>query len=247
MILGLEIDIVEPVAHPIFDYEKAYKFCAMIPLQLKHTIDYTDNIATMIVGGSKVTKPLLEKISKRPNRFYETYGMTETITHVAVRQLKSANHAGESFFHALPNVSFSVNQNHCLEIHAPNLLDEVLVTNDVVELKDETHFKWKGRLDHVINSAGIKLFPEQIEDKLQPFIQQRYIIAGVEDATLGEKLVLVVENPDLDKEELLKHLRAEKSFTKFEIPKTILTLEAFVETVNGKIQRSKTLKAALSK
>ena len=107
MILGLEIDCVEPSAHPLFDYEKHYDFCAMIPLQLKHTINYTHNIKTIIVGGSKVTQPLLERIENSNSRFYETYGMTETVTHVAVRQLTSKASKGERYFNALPNVTFS--------------------------------------------------------------------------------------------------------------------------------------------
>ena len=137
MILGLEIDCVEPSSQPIFDYEKKYQFCAMIPLQLKHTLDYTDNIETMIVGGSKVTQPLLNRIADRPNRFFETYGMTETITHVGVKRLPSRNYGGQRHFHALPNVKFSQDDRGCLIIHAPNLLDEALVTNDIVDLKDE--------------------------------------------------------------------------------------------------------------
>ncbi|MEM1001559.1 MAG: AMP-binding protein, partial [Bacteroidota bacterium] len=171
MILGLEIDIVEPTAQPIFDYDKQYQFCAMIPLQVKNTLGYSHNIETMIVGGSKVTKSLLEKIATRPNRFFETYGMTETITHVGVKRLKSLDFTGQRYFHALPNVSFSQDERSCLVIHAPNLIDEDLVTNDIVELKSDQAFKWKGRFDNVINSAGVKLFPEQIEDKLQTYLQ----------------------------------------------------------------------------
>ena len=245
MILGLEIDIVEPSAHPIFDYEKHYQFCAMIPLQLKNTLSYVNNIETMIVGGSKVTKPLLDKIKQCPNRFYETYGMTETITHVAVRQLKSKDYPGEDQFNALPNVQFSLDDRNCLIIHAPNLIDEALITNDIVELKGEKAFKWKGRFDNVINSAGVKLYPEQIEDKLQQHIDHRYIVAGIDDEALGEKLVLIVEDANLDTNDLLDRINQDKEFTKFEIPKLVLKSEKFVQTVNGKIQRNRTLKEAL--
>lgn len=245
MILGLEIDCVEPSAHPIFDYEKHYDFCAMIPLQLKHTINYTGRIKTIIVGGSKITKPLLEKIKGCTSKFYETYGMTETVTHVAVRQLASKGHKGEPFFKALPHVTFSQDDRKCLVINASKLVKEELTTNDIVDLKSETSFKLLGRYDNVINSGSVKLFPEQIEDKLQPVIDERFIVAGEDDATLGEKLILIVENPRDSIESIENRIKQLKGLTRFEVPKKIYTIDKFSETVNGKIQRSKTIESVL--
>jgi O-succinylbenzoic acid--CoA ligase len=245
LVLGLEIDFVEPSAHPIFDYEKHYDFCAMIPLQLKHTINYTQNIKTMIVGGSKVTKPLLERIKMSTSRFYETYGMTETVTHVAVRQLESKNNKGEPCFRALEHVKFEQDDRKCLIIHAPKLVKDPLVTNDIVDLKSETSFNLIGRFDNVINSGGVKLFPEQIEEKLQPVIDERFIVASEDDAVLGEKLILIVENPRDSVESIAKRIKYLKGLTKFEVPKEIYTIDKFKETVNGKIQRKKTIKAAI--
>ncbi len=245
MILGLEIDCVEPSAHPIYDYEKHYDFCAMIPLQLKHTINYTDNIKTIIVGGSKVTKPLLEKIKGCKSKFYETYGMTETVTHVAVRQFQSQASEGDLLFNALPNVSFGQDDRKCLVINASKLVKDALVTNDIVDLKSETSFKLLGRFDNVVNSGGVKLFPEQIEDKLQPVIDERFIVAGEEDTTLGEKLILIVENPRDSVESIGKRIKHLKGLTKFEVPKEIYISDKFIETVNGKIHRNKTIDAVL--
>ncbi len=245
MILGLEIDFVEPSAHPIFDYEKHYDFCAMIPLQLKHTLKYTYNIKTIIVGGSKVTLPLLERIKDCNSRFFETYGMTETVTHVAVRQLPSKVSKGKKYFNAIPNVTFSQDERQCLIIKASNLVDEPLVTNDIVDLKSETSFQLLGRYDNVINSGGVKLFPEQIEDKLQPAIDERFIVAGEEDEKLGERLVLIVENPRDSADSIANRIRYIKGLTKFEVPKHIYITDKFVETVNGKIQRAKTIESVL--
>ncbi len=245
MILGLEIDCVEPSAHPIFDYEKKYDFCAMIPLQLKHTINYTENIKTIIVGGSKVTKPLIEKIKANTSRFFETYGMTETVTHVAVKQLESKAGKSDNYFKALPNVSFKKDERDCLIINASKLVNEALVTNDIVDLKSDTSFMLLGRFDNVINSGGVKLFPEQIEEKLQPVIDERFIIAGEDDDTLGEKLILIVENPRDSVESIAKRIKYLKGLTKFEVPKEIYIADKFVETVNGKIQRNKTIKTVL--
>lgn len=245
MILGLDIDFVEPSAHPIFDYEKHYDFCAMIPLQLKHTLKYTYNIKTIIVGGSKVTQPLLERIKTCNSRFFETYGMTETVTHVAVRQLHSKASKGEKYFNAIPNVTFSQDDCQCLVISAPKLLGEPLVTNDMVALKSETSFQLLGRYDNVINSGGVKLFPEQIEDKLQPVIDERFIVAGEEDEALGERLVLIVENPRDSADSIANRIRFIKGLTKFEVPKHIYITDKFVETVNGKIQRAKTIESVI--
>ncbi|WP_299367321.1 AMP-binding protein [Winogradskyella sp.] len=245
MVLGLEIDHVEPSAHPIFDYEKHYDFCAMIPLQLKHTINYTYNIKNIIVGGSKITQPLLERIKNSSSKFYETYGMTETVTHVAVRRLSSKISKGEAFFNALPNVTFSQDDRQCLIVNAPKLVDEPLITSDIVDLKSETSFDLLGRIDNVINSGGIKLFPEQIEDKLQPVIDERFIVAGEEDDALGERLVLIVENPRDTAKSIANRIRFIKGLTKYEVPKHIYITDKFVETVNGKIQRNETIKSVL--
>ncbi|WP_411894948.1 AMP-binding protein [Winogradskyella sp. A2] len=245
MILGLEIDCVEPSAHPIFDYEKQYDFCAMIPLQLKHTINYTQNIKTIIVGGSMITKPLLEQIKHSSSKFYETYGMTETVTHVAVRKLESESGKGEKLFNALPDVTFDKDERNCLIINASKLVEESLVTNDIVELTSETSFKLLGRYDNVINSGGVKLFPEQIEKKLQPVIDERFILAGEDDGTLGEKLILIIENPRDSKDSIENRIKHLKGLTKYELPKEIYLIDRFVETVNGKIQRNKTIKKVL--
>jgi O-succinylbenzoic acid--CoA ligase len=245
LVLGLELDFVEPSSQPIFDYKKSYDFCAMVPLQLKHTISYVQNIKTVIVGGSMVTKPLLEKIKDATSQFYETYGMTETVTHVAVRALESKLNNGEKHFNALPNVNFSQDDRQCLMIHAPKLVNDVLITNDIVDLKSETSFKLIGRFDNVINSGGVKLFPEHIEEKLQPIIKERYIVAGSEDTELGEKLVLIIENPADSVEVISKHINGLNTLEKFEIPKKIYTLDKFPETPTGKIQRKKTLKAVI--
>lgn len=247
MILGLELDVVEPTASPVFDLNTRYKFCAMTPLQVKNTLGRLENIDTVIVGGSKVTKTLRDKIAECPNRFFETYGMTETITHIAVKRLKSKSFNGQRHFHGLPNVNFTQDDRGCLIIHAPKLIDEALVTNDIVDLKSKQSFKWNGRFDNVVNSAGVKLYPEQIEDKLHPVINERYIITGMHNEDLGEQLVLVVETSNLDTDALRKMIENTKGLSKFEVPKLILSLDQFVDTDNGKVQRGKTLAAALKK
>lgn len=245
LVLGLEIDFVEPAAHPIFDYDITYDFCAMIPLQLKHSIGHIHNIKNIIVGGSKVTKPLIEKIKGCEPKFYETYGMTETVTHVAVRSLESKSGEKEHYFNALENIKFEQDERNCLVIHAPKLVKETLVTNDIVDLQSETSFKLLGRFDNVVNSGGVKLFPEQIEDKIQPVIKQRFILAGEEDTDLGEKLVLIIEKPTDSEDNILNAIKDLKTLDKFEVPKKIYSIEKFPETNNLKVQRKKAIEMVL--
>ena len=247
IILGLEIDIVAPRVRPVFNINTHYRFCAMTPLQVYNPLDRLANIDTTIIGGSKVTRALRDQLSKRPNRFFETYGMTETITHIAVKQLKSIDYKEQDCFHALPNVTFAKDNRNCLVIHAPKLMEDAVVTNDVVDLKNKYAFKWIGRFDNVVNSAGIKLYPEQIEDKLQCLFTERYMVAGIDDENLGEQLVLIVETANLDKDALLLKIRNIKLLSKYEVPKLILILDEFIETTNGKVQRRETLMAALRK
>ncbi|WP_353777776.1 AMP-binding protein [Winogradskyella sp. 3972H.M.0a.05] len=233
MILGLEIDTVEPTTLPVFNHGKHYDFCAMIPMQLSNTINHLQNISTVIVGGAKVSAKLSEAIQTCPSRVYETYGMTETITHVAVKRL---NGNSDTYFNILPNVSISLDERQCLKIDAPHLCTETIVTNDVVELHSNTEFELLGRFDNVINSGGLKINPEQIEQQLESKIEDNFFVSSLPDETLGEKLVLVLESEDntLDAsvfERLEKH----------HVPKEVICIPKFVYTASGKVQRSKTM------
>jgi O-succinylbenzoic acid--CoA ligase len=245
LILGLEIDMIEPTSQPIFKTDTSYDFCAMVPLQVENSISSINTIKTLIIGGSKVNRPLLDKLRSKTSRFYETYGMTETVTHVAVKQLDSIGYKGDENFNALTDIMFQVDERNCLVIDAPKLLSKTLITNDIVDLQSRTSFRLLGRYDNVINSGGVKLFPEQIEEKLQDIIKERFIIASEKDTRLGEKLILIVENPEDSIAQILSNIKGLKTLDKFEIPKKIYTLTKFLETASGKIQRFKTLKAVL--
>ena len=106
------------------------------------------------------------------------------------------------------------------------LLDDKIVTNDIVALIDRKRFKWLGRYDNIINSGGIKLLPEIIEAKLANSFKERYFVYGVPDEQLGEKLVLVIESK-LSVQEIQKKLAVNTSLKRFEKPKTILTTPKF--------------------
>ncbi|WP_179345169.1 AMP-binding protein [Winogradskyella ursingii] len=244
IVLGLEIDMVKPTSQPVFDEDKPYDFCAMVPLQVGNILDKTENIKTIIIGGSRIPMKVLERLESGKSKYYETYGMTETITHVAVKQLESKASNGEPYFSALPNVKFQIDNRNCLIIDAPKLKVENLVTNDVVELFSDQKFELLGRHDNVVNSGGVKLYPEQIEKKLQSILNQRFIVAGEEDSELGERLILIVENPSKSIAEIKSQIDNLEELDKFEIPKAIYSINKFEETASGKIQRTKSIKTA---
>jgi len=149
----------------------------------------------------------------------------------------------EICFKALPNITLSTDERNCLIIKAPQLNNDTIITNDVVELKTYKKFVWKGRHDNVINTGGIKLFPEEIENRLQLLIGDRFFVAGIPDDSLGDKLILVIESEydKIAKLSLMEDLTHIKSLSKYEIPKEIYFLPQFIETDTSKIQRKKTL------
>ncbi len=237
--LGWDIDVIESTANPLQEITKEYDFSAMVPLQLRNSILKINQIKTLIVGGGLVSRDLEKAIQTVTTSCYATYGMTETITHVAVKKLNKFTHLEQqsvSVYKTLPDVTISKDTRNCLVIRAPKISDENIITNDVIELISKSEFNWKGRLDHVINSGGVKLHPEEIEQKLLHTIHSRFFIAGVPDEILGEKCILIIEgeNYQITKKHFSK-------LSRFEIPKAIFFIPKFIETGSGKIQRLKTL------
>ncbi len=235
MILGLEMDLVEPTSQPIFDYDKVYHFTAMLPMQLQSTLSYLHNVKTIIVGGSSVSKHLIDLTQPLKPKVYATYGMTETATHIALKPLN--NQLQEAYFRVLPKVSISQDERGCLVIDAPKVSKEKIITNDLVKLHSPTEFEWLGRIDNVINSGGVKLFPEQIEEKLKGKIPNQFFIASEPDAMLGEQLILVLES-----DSNILDASIFDGLDKFEIPKKIYAISKFKMTSTGKIKRAENLK-----
>lgn len=226
MVLGWEIDTVEPFSDPLKDNSKVYNFVAMVPLQVENSLDKLDRIKTLLIGGAPLNIKLSSMLIELGSNAYESYSMTETVTHVALKKV------GDKSFSVLPNVKISVDNRSCLIINAPKLNSEELVTNDVVEIISETKFIWKGRVDNVINSGGIKLFPEQIEEKLVNKIQNRFFVAGIPDEVFNEKLVLFIEG-----EEFKLDASIFDALDKYEKPKKVFFVNKFLETETGKIKR----------
>lgn len=228
MTLGLYLDVVEPNSAPL--ESKKYNFVAMVPLQVANSLDKLHLVSTLLIGGTKVSFQLAESILKTNCRAYESYGMTETISHIAIKSI------GEKEFTVLPNVTISIDNRNCLVIEALELTTDKIITNDIVEILNPTQFILKGRIDNVINSGGVKIFPEEIEDKLAKYITARFFIASKPDEKLGEKVILVIEGKSFELDTIIF-----SNLSKYQIPKEIIFVDEFVETETNKINRKKTL------
>lgn len=239
---GAELYTVQPSANPLLHINGHFDLAAMVPMQvdtiLSHPVSFSrfKAIRQVLVGGAPVSPSLEERLQQIESVCFATYGMTETVSHVALRALNGPQHADTYF--ALGQIHFSRDERECLVIHTPHLHEKHFITNDIVSVKDATHFQWHGRIDHVINSGGVKLFPEWIESQLSTLLSQRFFITSQPDEQLGQKAILVIEAPPLspDKEnELMGQIRTK--LPAYSIPKAIHYLEHFQETYSGKIIR----------
>lgn len=231
LIIGWDVYLATPSAMPLERDDKVYDFAAMVPLQAAQSFSKLSQIKKIILGGGRVSPVLAVKLQALPIEIWETYAMTETVTHIAARRV------GELAFETLPDVSIETDERGCLIIDAPKVSDGKVITNDLVSITGENTFIWLGRFDNVINSGGIKLYPEQIEEKLSQHIAQRFFVYGLPDDALGQKLVLVIEGEPFVPDDGFYTL-----FDKYEKPKEIICIPKFAETETGKVKRAETLK-----
>ncbi len=257
---GMDLWVVSPASNPLETVSIAVDFMAMVPLQIQTLLEQSDagkiqqlNQAKAILIGGGVVSPALEtKIRQMLScPVYSTYGMTETVSHVALRRL-NGDKASE-YYHTLPGIEIQQDARGCLMVKGAVSQHQWLSTNDRVALHDARCFLWLGRVDNVINSGGVKIQAEMLEQKLMPVMDslcpgRAFMIAGIPDARLGDKVGLLVEGKSLSKkiqEELLKNF--EKLLHPYEKPRQIISLSSFVLTPTGKINRHATLTAALSR
>ena len=228
----LSIDLVKPSSKPLqYINKQHYDFSSMVPFQVEKSLSKISQIKTLLIGGAPVSKSLALKLVGNESKIYETFGMTETVSHFAVKNLSK----GESYFSILPGISISLDKRNCLIVHAPKLNQEKLITNDVVLLLSSKKFIWIGRYDNIINSGGIKIHPEDLEKQIGTQLKSRYFISSIKDKKLGEKVVLVIEGK-----------KTKVNFNWGEIepikqPKSIFFIDKFIETKSGKIKRKKTI------
>lgn len=251
---GMPLLVVPPSSTPLQEISEAIDFTALVPLQLKSMLETPElylaqlnRMKAILVGGAAVDASLENLIREKLSApVFSTYGMTETVSHIALRRLNGAS--ASDVYELLPGIAVKKDARGCLSIRGTVSQNQWLHTNDLVELPDEHHFRWLGRVDNVVNSGGIKIYTERIEEKLSEAMQamginRTFFLAGLPDEKLGEKLCIMIEGKKTigDAQEkkmsawMMTHLHP------YEVPKKIFYLPAFVYTPTGKIQRKKSV------
>ncbi len=238
LVSGLDLTCLAPkldLSQSILSLSSEFDFCAMTPLQVETTLDQSpeaiSKIGSLIIGGAPISAALQERIALLDTMCFATYGMTETITHVAMRAL---NHpAPEQHYTAIEGVRFET-EDGCLVIYADHIDQAVVKTTDIVELMSDRSFVWKGRADHVINRGGVKLHPELIELQLAPALSQRFFIGRRGADQVGEEPVLIIEGSEKDLDDIYAVLNR---LPKLWRPAEVHFVSRLEKTESGKIIR----------
>ncbi len=238
----LKLKIAEPSLKPVENLDEEIDFCAMTPLQVENSLEKLHLIKNLIIGGAAVSESLKSKIQQMnlspSNRIFETYGMSETLSHIGLKQLMPEQ---EDYFTVFENVSISLDDRGCLKIFAPNVNADELQTNDLVDIRNEKQFKFLGRIDNVINSGGAKIFPETLETLVKKELPNEAVFMGLPDESLGQKLILIIEGNKSD--ELIKTVMDIPFDKNFHKPKEIIFISEIPRTPNGKVNRMELYKS----
>ncbi len=230
-----------PISNRIL-LDKNVDLLAIVPSQVESLVENVNatKVRNLIIGGAPLSQNRACKLLEHGYNAFISYGMTETCSHIALAHIdKGMVKDGIARYHTMPGIRVSTDERGCLEISAPHLSVKKVITNDICEVLDEHNFIWKGRIDFAINSGGKKLFPEEMERLISPFMPTPFYIVGIPDEKWGEIAVVVMEysgEDDFDEASLLSILR--RSFDDHSIiPKRIFPVKRLPRTANGKIKR----------
>lgn len=240
----LRLTSVRPSSHPLADDALPhFTFAAMVPMQVYNTLkvpcerERLMRIRHLIIGGGAISDELAQMIKPLPNAVWSTYGMTETLSHIALRRLNGPD--ASLWYTPFDGVGISLNADGCLVIDAPEVCAEPLVTNDIAQLRTDdrtgkTLFRIKGRKDNVVCSGGIKIQIEEVEETLRPHLSSPFMIVKRQDEMLGEKAILLTESADLTHiEEICRN-----TLPKYWVPREFLHIDHLPLTETGKPKRS---------
>lgn len=236
LVAGLELIPREPSGHPMADIDFPLRFAAMIPLQVYNTLQVAEErrrlcqTEILLIGGGAIDKELEQQLRQLPNQVYSSYGMTETLSHIALRRLNGPDTS--DYYTPFPSVKLSLSPDNTLVIDAPLVAQAPLITNDVAELLPDGRFRIIGRKDNIINSGGIKVQTEVIEEQLRRIIPYDLAITSIPDPKFGEIIVLLVTSSQ----------ETAKGFDlgvlpKYQRPKHLLAVNTIPLTGTGKIDR----------
>lgn len=239
LVAGLNLIVRPASGHPLSDIEEPLRFAAMVPLQVYNTLrvpeekERLEQTDILIIGGGAVDDTLEAEISALPTAVYSTYGMTETLSHIALRRLNGDT--ASKHYYPFPSVELSLSAESTLVIKAPLICGEVLQTNDIACLYPDGSFTIAGRKDNVINSGGIKIQAEEMEKRLRPFIPVPFVVTSVPDPRLGQALTLLIAG-QVDVRELESKLQM--VLDAYHRPRHIFMTESIPQTENGKTDRA---------
>jgi O-succinylbenzoic acid--CoA ligase len=247
MVWDCPITLVEPNANPLLGLAEQFTFVALVPLQVEASLakeksrKLLQSIPQVLIGGAALPHKTQQRLVQQGIRAWQSFGMTETVSHIALAPIEE----GELVYQALPGVAIGINEQDCLWIQSPMSGTERTQTNDIIELRSKNAFAWLGRADFVVNSGGIKLFPEQLERRIAPLLEETcpgcaYFLFGENDSRLGEQLVLYVEGNGEENKRLALEAALEQILGKYEVPKKVYFKSAFAYTPTRKINRHAT-------
>ena len=257
----LHLISVSPSGHPLKDINEEITFAAMVPMQVYNTLQVPEererltHIRHLIIGGGAIDASLEKELQALPGNIaiWSTYGMTETLSHIALRRINGAE--ASEWYQPFDSVKISQTEEGCLVIDAPLVCAETLVTNDIVEIEsyiynkvEKLRFRIKGRKDNVICSGGIKIQIEEVEALLKSHLEKPFMLAKKKDEKFGEIAVLLTEDEDLKKvEATIRRLLSGKSDDsnksseskshKYWIPREFRYVEHLPLTETGKPKR----------
>ena len=236
-LFDLTLYVTNVTSNPLANLNQPIDFVAMVPLQVEEALQKNPEklnlIKHLIIGGAPVSDELVEQIQNYSCHAYSTFGMTETVSHIALKNLKEKS----APYRAIGNTKLSTIDD-CLVIDNTDLQIYNLKTTDIVELIDEKSFHWLGRADFVINSGGVKIHPEEVERKIKNRIKSTdFIISSLPDQKLGNKVIFIGEK-HLDRTELKAEI--EQELSKYERPKAYFFISSLKRTASGKIDRIQT-------
>ena len=239
LVANLKLIPVAPSGHPLKDLKETPTFAAMIPMQVYNTLQVPEErailmgIKHLIIGGGAIDSSLAEALKDFPNHVWSTYGMTETLSHIALRKLNGEDTS--DWYTPFENVKIRLSEERTLIIHAPNVCKEDLKTNDIAEINEEGKFRILGRKDNTINSGGVKIQIEQVEELLRKHLDTPFQITAKKNAKFGEIVVLIY-----NKVENEAHIRqvCKSVLPTYWMPKVFIGVDTLPMTGTGKPDRA---------
>ena len=239
LVAGLKLIPIAPCGHPLKDMKEAPTFAAMIPMQVYNTLQVPEERAILmginhlIIGGGAIDDALASELKTFPNHVWSTYGMTETLSHIALRRLNGDD--ASDWYTPFDNVRIRLSEEGTLVIHAPNVCAEELTTNDIAEINEEGKFRILGRKDNTINSGGVKIQIEQVEACLKKHLDIPFQITARPDAKFGEIVVLIYNKV---KDEATVRRVCEEALPTYWVPKAYIAVDELPLTGTGKPDRA---------